>query len=117
MLYNVVRWDTDINEGRGRNAHNNSLYTITELFYRDFEMTGAKLKQKQKRNFKAERHQCVENETLITRHGERSMTLITTRPPDLAFFFVAFQLSNVLFFYWWAYPRIAWVNSYSQSSK
>ena len=93
ILYNVVRRDTDINEGRGRNAQNNSLYTTNELFNRDFEMTGAKLKQKQKRNFTAERHQCVENVTLITRHGARSMTLITTRPPDLGPYFVAFPLS------------------------
>ena len=93
ILHNVVRRDKGINVERGRNAQNNSLYTTNELFNRDFEMTGAKLKQKQKRKFTAERHQCVENVTLITRHGAKSMTLNTTRPPDLGPFFVAFPLS------------------------
>ena len=78
---------------KGEESSNNSRYTTSELYNRDFDMTGAKLKLKQKSNFTAERHQCVENVTLITRHGAKSMTLNMTRPPDLGPFFVAFPLS------------------------
>ena len=52
----------------------------------------------------AERHQCVENVTLIVRHGAKPMTPITTRPRIWDFFLSHFRslygsqfLSTVIF--------------------